>query len=95
MGNGKRPQLALVHSMNLDVTQGQYLVLYGHTLNLRDNLQPLLVTSGQILVSRGNIRSLPVYFWSHPSPQGHYPVTSGQVPVPLDKLVIFTVTSGL
>ena len=54
-----------------------------------------LVTSGHSLANKSDIRSLQVYFRSHNSPNMLYPVTSGQVPVPLDKLVIFTVTSGL
>ena len=44
--------------------------------------------------NKSNIRSLWVYFRSHQSPQGQYPATFGQVPVPLDKPVIFTATSG-
>ena len=46
------------------------------------------------LDNKSNIRSLWVYFRSHQSPQGQYPATFGQVPVPLDKPVIFTATSG-
>ena len=44
---------------------------------------------------RRNIRSHPVYFRSHHNPQGQCPVTSGQVPVPVNKPVIFKATSGL
>ena len=53
------------------------------------------VISGHTLSHRDNIWSLLYYVRLHPNPQRQYPVTSGIVPVPLDKAVIFTVTSGV
>ena len=55
-------------------------------------------TSGHILAHKSSIWSLPVNFRSHHSPNRPnmlYPVTSGKLPVHLDKPVIITVTSGL
>ena len=55
-------------------------------------------TSGHIIAHKSSIWSLPVNFRSHHSPNRPnmlYPVTSGKLPVHLDKPVIITVTSGL
>ena len=68
---------------------GQYLVTSGRTQAHRNKTQ---IISGLLpvtaLAHKSNIRLLPVYFRSHNNPNIQYPV-------PLDKPVIFTVTSGL